>query len=120
LFSSTGAETRLRTSWSPCCFGWAASNQYHQPLYFDDTPLERYGQTLHPILQPWISGARFFATFPIIPYKIGVDRTHDHIYTLGNYRPGSPTPRVVERLPLEVDATLIQAATWVALIAIFP
>ena len=38
-------------------FHWAASELYHQPLYFDDTLLERYGQSRHPLVQPALSGA---------------------------------------------------------------
>ena len=73
-------------------FTWAASELYAQPSYWDDPILERYGQTHRPFIQPWLSGAHFFGTFPLIPYKIGVDRTHDKIYTLGYYRPAALRP----------------------------
>ena len=58
-------------------FNWAASELYAQPAYFDDPILERYGQSHRPLLQPWLSGAHFFGTFALMPYKIGLDRTHD-------------------------------------------
>ncbi len=70
-------------------FHWQPSNFFHQPLYFDDAPLERYGQSLCPHLQPVLSGARFFITLPAIPYKIGVDHTHDCVTNLGKYCAGS-------------------------------
>jgi len=106
--------------WARTEFNWQASLLAHQPLYWDDVPLERYGQTLHPILQPAISTARFFGTFTVIPYKIGVNRTHDLVYTLGKYRPGSPAPRVWQVLPFEWDALLFEGGAWVGLVFIFP
>jgi len=103
-------------------FSWAPSNLAHEPLYFDDVPLENYGQTRHPLFQPVISGARFFGTLPVIPYKIGVDRLHDPVYTLGTYRPGSPGPCVHQGLPhpLELDASLLEAGTIVGLLLLLP
>jgi hypothetical protein len=101
-------------------FSWAASELYHQPAYWDDPILERYGQARHPLVQPFLSGVHFFAMFPAIPYRIGMDRTHDRIYTLGYHRPGSPTPCVGRRLPWETDAAGIEAATWIALIFLLP
>lgn len=120
LFRPGDARAYVRKPWAPGELHWAASNLYHQPLYFDDTPLERYGQSCHPLIQPWISGAHFFATFPLVPYKMGLDRTHDCVYALGYYRPGSWAPAVLPRLPWELDAALFEAGTWLALIAILP
>jgi hypothetical protein len=85
--------------WSGSVLAWAASELVHQPLYFDDVPLERYGQTVCPALQPAISGARFYATFPVMPYKLLVDHPYAIITTLGKYRPGSPTPCLHQSLP---------------------
>lgn len=103
-------------------FNWRPTNFFHQPLYFDDQPLERYGQTLSPHLQPVISGTRFFATFPIIPYKMGIDRTHDCISTLAYHRPGRCLPCIREKIipRFELDAGLLQAGTAVALIFMLP
>jgi hypothetical protein len=85
--------------WFATEFNWAASDLFAQPAYFDDPLLERYGQTRHPLVQPWLSGVHFFGQFPLMPYKIVVDRPFDKIYTLGYYRPGSPMPCVTRRLP---------------------
>ena len=86
-------------SWFATEFNWAASDLFAQPAYFDDPVLERYGQTHRRLVQPWLSGAHFFAQFPLMPYKILVDRPHDKVYTLGYHRPGSPMPCVARRLP---------------------
>lgn len=103
-------------------FHWQATNFFHRPLYFDDTPLERYGQTAHPLLQPVISGGRFFGTFLVLPYKMGIDRTGDCVSTMGYYRPGSCAPCIRERLvpAVEADAALLQAGTALALIFVLP
>ena len=121
LFSPTVTDPLgMRNGWPSVEFNWAAANVYHQPLYFDDTPLERYGQTRHWALQPWISGARFFMTVPAVPYLIGIDRPYDHIYTLGYYWPGSPTPCLRQRLPFELDAAALESGAWIALILLLP
>ncbi|MCA9144970.1 MAG: hypothetical protein H6823_11205 [Planctomycetaceae bacterium] len=86
-------------SWYDTEFNWAASDLFAQPAYFDDPMLERYGQLCHPLVQPVLSGAHFFGQFPLMPYKILVDRPFEKVYTLGYYRPGSPMPCVARRLP---------------------
>ena len=114
LFRPGEAGLDSHKPWPPTQFNWAPSELYHQPLYFDDTPLERYGQSAPCLLQPWLSGAHFFACFPLMPYKLGLDRTHDRISTLGYYRAGSPAPKVRQRLPWELDAALLEVGIWSA------
>ena len=48
LFRTDGERP---TSLASRSFTWQASELYHQPLYFDDVPLERYGQTRGHIVQ---------------------------------------------------------------------
>ena len=105
---------------SDLMFYWVASEAAHQPLYFDDQPLERYGQTVSRIAQPVLSGVRFFGTLPIIPYKIGHERTHDCVSTLGYHRVGTCAPPTRERLPVRLDASLFEAGTWVGFIFLLP
>jgi hypothetical protein len=102
-------------------FGWAPANFFHRPLYFEDVPLERYGQSVCPHLQPILSGGRFFLTLPILPYKMGVDHPHDCVTTLGYYRPGICAPCVMQvPPPLEWDAALLEAGTVVGLVLLLP
>ncbi len=58
-----------RAEWPDFRFGWASGRFYHQPLYFEEASLERYGQSrCYPALQPVASSIHFFgnaATFPI-------------------------------------------------------
>jgi hypothetical protein len=102
-------------------FHWEPMNFFHHPLYFDDVPLERYGQSVCPTFQPVISGARFFITFPALPYKMGVDRPHDCVTPLGLYRPGSCAPCMREALPpLECDAALFETAVALGMVFLLP
>jgi hypothetical protein len=109
-----------RFLWARSDFWFAASDFHHYPLYWDNQPLERYGQSQAPIIEPFLSGAHFFATFAIIPYKMGIDRPCDDIYTLGFYRAGSPTPCIRQTLPWEWDAAAFQALAVVGFIFILP
>lgn len=101
-------------------FNWEAPQSVTYPLYFEDAPLERYGQTVSPIAQPFISGARFFATIPILPYKMALDRPLEVKYLLGYYRPGSCAPFVRERLPVRADAVVFQGLVVTGLVFLIP
>ena len=101
-------------------FHWQPTNFYHMPTYFDDVPLERYGQHRHEKLQPFISGARFVLQLPVIPYKIGVDHPHACISTLGHRPPGDCVPCIKQRIPHEADAAFLQAAAATGLVFLLP
>ena len=101
-------------------FHWQPTNFYHMPTYFDDVPLERYGQHRHEKLQPFISGARFVLQLPVIPYKMGVDHPHACISTLGHRPPGDCVPCIKQRIPHEADAAFLQAAAATGLVFLLP
>jgi len=77
---------------------WRAPNMQHRGVYFEDLPLERYGQTV-PVIQPVLSYGRFVGDAILLPYKMGVDPARDVSYDVGLPRPGSPTPPLREHLP---------------------
>lgn len=89
-------DTRELRNWPATVFQWQATDFFHQPLYFGHESLEVYGQSLNRHLQPLLSGARFFATIPVLPIKLAHTPPHVHISTLGQYRPGSPTPCLLQ------------------------
>ena len=82
--------------------------------------MERYGHNLGPILQPFASGAHFFLTVPILPYKMGLEPPDECIYTLGYYRPGSCAPWILDPLPLSVRAALAQGGVWTGMAFLIP
>lgn len=83
---------------------WAASGFYHQPLYFEDAMLERHGHERFPMLQPFISMAKFYGTIPLAPYKWTLQGPLEERHVLGSFRPGSPAPIVRQRLPYDQRA----------------
>ncbi|MFM8434973.1 MAG: hypothetical protein ACKOBP_06455, partial [Planctomycetia bacterium] len=66
-----GEEFRPR-KFACTTFTWKAAGYCHKPLYFEHWTLERYGHS-HGWADPIISGAHFFATLPVLPYKMGVE-----------------------------------------------
>lgn len=58
-------------------FSWTPTNLRRQPLYFEDAALERYGQRVHPPGQPFLSAARFYGTFAVMPVKLLIDPPHE-------------------------------------------
>jgi hypothetical protein len=109
-----------RQHWAGTTYTWKASGLCHKPLYFEDVHLERYGHSWGPILQPILSGAHFFLTVPALPYKAGLYPPGECIYTLGQYRPGSCAPYMLDPIPLSVRAGLVTAATYSGMIYAIP
>ncbi len=107
-------------NWNPVTFTWKASGLCHNPLYFEDVHLERYGHSWGPYLQPFMSGGHFFLTVPILPYKMGLQTPHECVYTLGYYRPGNCAPYMLDPIPLSVRAALFEAGAWVSGVAVIP
>jgi hypothetical protein len=73
--------------YEPWNYYWTATSFCHQPLYFEEVNVERYGHNAG-CLQPAFSAAHFFVTIPMLPYKMGMDHPCDCVYTLGHSRPG--------------------------------
>ncbi len=107
-------------SFAPVTYTWTASALCHKPLYFEDVQLERYGHMAGPIAQPFFSTANFFLTFPILPYKMGLETPNECMYTLGYYRPGDCAPYLFDPLPLSVRGAFFEAGAWVGGVAAFP
>lgn len=96
-------------NWIPSKVTWKASNLVHNPLYFEEVNLERYGQTVGPVLEPVISSAHFFANIAVLPYKMGVHLPYECQYPLGYYRPGDCAPWIIPPVPLSLRGAIFQA-----------
>jgi hypothetical protein len=98
-------------------FTWTASALCHKPLYLEDVALERYGHSWGPLLQPFVSGARFYLGTLAIPYKMGIEPPTECVYALGYYRPGSCAPYTLGPIPISARGALLQGvyATGAAL-----
>ena len=106
---------------SQTCFMWKASALSTKAAYFEDTQLERYGHTkVCPAFQPIVSGARFFATVPILPYKMGVTPPKECVYTLGHHRAGNCAPYMAEPFPISPRGALFQAGAVTGAVLALP
>ncbi|MDR0522288.1 MAG: hypothetical protein LBH00_10610 [Planctomycetaceae bacterium] len=102
------------------CFQWKASAVCTKGAYFEDVQLERYGHTACPLLQPVISGAKFFVTVPLLPYKMGVTPPTECVYTLGHYRAGSCAPYMIDPFPISIRGALFEAGAVTGAILAIP
>lgn len=105
---------------SDCLYQWRATDQWHNPLYFEDPAFERYGHTHHPVIQPLFSVARFGVQFAGLPYQMTIDPVCKRMYNLGYYRPGECAPKKCYRIPWNTHAALAEAGVWTGLVFIFP
>ena len=78
-------------------YAWAAPNIKHNPLYFEDVALERYGQTKGLFRQPVASGLHFLKSAAFLPYHSIYDPVHSCDGPLGYCRPGSHVNCVSQR-----------------------
>lgn len=119
---SAQAELRWNEDrpWMTYEFAWHASGLAHRPTYFEDLNLERYGNSVCPLLQPAISGARFAAAAALLPYNMTVHRPRECIYVLGYCRPGNKAPNLAYRPPLQLDAAAVEAAAITGAVFIIP
>ena len=88
-----GEEPWRPRAWGPRLFTWEESQLHHQPLYFEDVGLERYGHS-YGVFQPLASFRRFNAQLLTLPYQMLVEPPRSCEYTLGYYRPGDHAPRL--------------------------
>lgn len=120
------AEFRLsEAAYSPrlmtdCLYQWRASDMYHNPLYFEDPALERYGHVHWECVQPFVSVAKFSTQLAGLPYQMTIDPVCKKMYPLGYYRPGECAPKKYYRIPWNTHAALAEAGVWTGLFFIFP
>ncbi|MDO4425541.1 MAG: hypothetical protein Q4D17_07240 [Planctomycetia bacterium] len=100
-------------------FTWTASNLCHNPLYFEQPALERYGHTIGP-LQPVLSGAQFLATIPYMPMLMAIDPPNECQYALGYHRPGSCAPRKWNPIPYSMRGAIVEGGVATALVFLIP
>jgi hypothetical protein len=106
--------------WLWSVYSFAAANTFSHPLYFEDVMLERHGHERFPKLQPMISGARFFATVPMLPYLMTIRPPADCEYKLGHFRPGDCVYPYIQRPPYVRNAAIVEAAAITGTAVILP
>jgi hypothetical protein len=102
-------------------YQWEAPVVAHGPLYFQDVPLEHFGQSCCPYLQPAISAAKFLGNVLILPYRATLDPPCRETYNLRTYpRPGTPVPCLRETLPLRLKPLLVEMGVVTAIVLVIP
>jgi len=106
--------------WASSQYQFAAANTFSHPRYFEDRMLERHGYERFPYLQPFVSGARFFSTIPMLPYLMTIQNPCECESQLGYFRPGSCVAPYVQRPPYQRDAVLVEGAAIAGAIIAIP
>lgn len=96
-------------------YAWEATNFKHNPLYFEDAPLERYGHSLPEFLQPIASIGRFSGQLAFMPYQMTIHPLCSKVSPLGWYSPGDCVPYRLHQPPLNAKAAAVQTATVLGL-----
>lgn len=128
-FGAWDAPAREATQTPPRFAGgivtFAAPAAYSRPLYFEQPNLERYGHHVafcehDHLTQSALSAAHFFATVPILPYKMGANPPDECNYVLGSYRPGSCNPHELLKPQLSVGGSVLEGVAVTGLIFLIP
>ncbi|MES2792450.1 MAG: hypothetical protein V4719_22730 [Planctomycetota bacterium] len=90
-------------------YNFQAANVWANPLYFEDPHLERYGHSMHPILQTVSSTALFTLQLGGLPYQMAITPPNEKVYPLGWYLPGDYVPYRMRQIPLSWKATAVEA-----------
>lgn len=106
--------------WMPMTMTWKASAICHNPLYFEEVNLERYGHSAGPLVQPAVSGAHFFFNIATLPYKMGIHPMNECMYPLGTYREGDCAPWLVPPVPISIRGGLMEAGAITGGVFILP
>jgi hypothetical protein len=106
--------------WAPWMYYWQASAFCHQPLYFEEPNLERSGHQTCGCLQSALSGAHFFGTIPLLPYKIALDHPCCCQYTLGHSRSGDCNAWEPHDCRFSAKAVAVEGAAVTGLVFLLP
>jgi len=123
LFRQFGEERNYLQAgdeWLDEDFYLEAARFCHQPLYFEEVNLERFGCSRRPLLQPIISGARFFATVPALPYLMTIERPWLCCYQESAFPAGRPAPWHRELPPLRLDAAVVTGLVATGMVFLLP
>lgn len=100
---------------------WMASNVHHNPLYFENPALERYGHVHYgDWAEPLFSMGRFTAQLVGLPYQMALDSACKRQYALGWYRPGDFAPKKLYQVPLNARAAATSVGVYTGLFLLVP
>src|SRR5687767_5026397 len=91
----------------------------HGPLYFEELNSERYGWDLG-LAQPILSTGIFYFDLLTLPYQVASSLGDCYDCSSGKCLPGDPVPYLLYPPQLSLTGSLAEAATLIALLAVFP
>lgn len=99
---------------------WEPSNLWYHPVYFEDIGLERYGHSVHPWFQPFVSSGRFFGQVATLPYQMALRPASSREFALGYYQPGEWAPKKKYQLPFNEEAAAAEFLWITAIVLLIP
>jgi hypothetical protein len=115
--TSQSHEARNYSNFNYC---WYASNLTHNPLYFEDVTLERYGHSHGDLVQPFVSVGRFSVQLFGLPYQWVMHPPCEEVSPLGYYRPGEAAPKLHYQVPLNAEAAAATGAFYTGMFFLIP
>lgn len=112
--------TGTSRDWMMTEYSWEAPVMSHNPLYFEQENVERFGLTKSQFFQPLFSGAHFYSSMLILPYKTASKPFDDRVYAMGHYRPGNNVPPQEQDMKTDLTALSYQGAVSALLVFMFP
>jgi hypothetical protein len=112
-------DTYHGRKWDPMKLEVAPYYVCYGRLTFEQKNFERYGWDLG-VLTPLISGSLFLWDFVTWPYQLAREPCRCFEYNSGYCLPGDPVPLLLYPVELSATGFVAEAATIVALVAIFP
>lgn len=101
-------------------YQWQPTNLYHNPLYFEDFALERYGHTYPDYIQPFVSVGKFGVQFIGLPYQMALAHPCNREYAVGYLTPGDCNPTLMYQVPFNARAAAVAGGAYTGLIYLFP
>lgn len=87
----------FQAPWLETSFVWVTPTFAHQPLYFEQPNLERYGIG-RPYVAPLASATHFYSSIGLLPVTMLANPPCEQVFTLGHRRPGNCVPRQASSL----------------------
>ncbi len=122
--NSQGGGCAAARCWPMFSYQWEATCFYHNPLYFEEANLERYGygcgDSCCCCLQPVASAGHFCGSVLALPYCMTAECPGDCVYTLGHYRPGDCNPWRWYWPTFDPVAAVAAGGIWTGLVFAIP
>ena len=115
-----GEQDFTPRAFAPSVALFEAPDLWYYRLYFQDSPLERYGHTYHPVIQTVVSPLRFGVQLVGLPYQMAIDPPWCMESGLGWLDPGENNPKLLYQIPWNTKAAIVEAGVVTGLFYLIP